>query len=119
MTITLRELFNMNVDDPFNLNNIMIDFKTREDNEEKHEQEKEERVVNEENIYEDDFDLPKGDEVRDLNSITSGYKNKNNNENNSVQDDENKVNDQKEEREKKNENDNLGGFDDFDLDDII
>ena len=62
-SITLRELFNMNINAPVSFSNTQIDY-----NEIKIEEEK--------NINDDDFEFPSEDEIKDLNSITSGLNKK-------------------------------------------
>jgi hypothetical protein len=62
-SITLRELFNMNINAPVSFSNTQIDY-----NETKKEEEK--------NINDDDFEFPSEDEIKDLNSITSGLNKK-------------------------------------------
>ena len=109
--ITLRELVNMNVDEPFYLSNIHIDYK-KNDNENKNEIKKEN--LNEEENFGDEFDLPKGDEVKSLNSITSGFKNKNN-----EKIFEPAKNEEAQENYRKEENNNDNNNDSFDLIDLI
>ena len=74
-TITLRELFNMDVNAPFNFTNTHVDY-------DKEKKEKENEIKKEEKNFEpnddDDFLLPDEDDIKSLNSITKGLQNKNN-----------------------------------------
>ncbi len=66
--ITLKELFNLDVNAPFNVTNTHVDFDKENKNLKQDEEEPKE---------EDDFILPDEDDIKSLNSITSGLKKKN------------------------------------------
>ena len=66
--ITLKELFNLDVNAPFNVTNTHVDFDKENKNLKQDEEEPKE---------EDVFNLPDEDDIKSLNSITSGLKKKN------------------------------------------
>ena len=93
--ITLKELFNMDVNAPFNLINTHVDYEKGNMNLKQDEEEPKE---------EDDFNFPSEDDIKSLNSITSGLMKKNKNK-------ENKDNNKLEEQGKKD--------DSWDFDDLV
>ena len=107
--VTLKELFNMDVNAPFNFTNTHIDY-DKEKEEEKKEEKKDEKKeeVNNELNSDDDFLLPGEDDIRSLNSITKGLQNKNNNKNS-----KNNNNKPKEENKKDDKENSLDDIDDL------
>ena len=100
-TVTLKELFNMDVNAPFNFTNTHVDY-DKEKKEEKNEE------INNELNSDDDFLLPGEDDIRSLNSITKGLQNKNNNINS-------RNNDNNKPKEEENKNDKENSWDEYDL----
>jgi hypothetical protein len=114
--ITLRELFNQDVNQKVYFTNTHIDYlksqkieEKEEDREEDKEEEKKEENL--EQNEEDDFIFPEKEDIMSLNSISQRLNNNNNNMNNNENND--KVEQKKEKKE--DDDDEYFDFDDVDL----